>query len=693
MGCNPNGSSVYCMRVHIKTDDDLRSHPRAFDRIKLGHSSSVSRRRTALLSSPGIGDGSVPSGALNARDFGAVGNGITDDSEALQRAIDAAQAQHRQLILPNGNYTINTGLSVASTRPQGNPPVSLGPLGLIGQGRDLSIITAVRPMNAVINFSAVIPEPTDGHTLSNLLIDAAHQANYSVRAPAITRSYFLSVGVISSRLAGLSLGYGWCNRVELCEVRYNHIGLHTYNMANNIDIVDNIFEDNTGIGMYLGTGEQMRIEGNVVEGHGGPGIMVVASPGLVIQGNYFEVNNDAHVFCCRINCCGVACCQNHSNMVLVPEPVCSSCKSDKPSILSSSDIVLNGVSNSDPQPGDVWYYGATYLSRSVSISGNFHSGNEGGQLHPFSAVLAVSVHYLVLSGNTCGMGHHHSCGNSALVETGTDHALWDVQDVSITANSGWFFSTLPPLDVPAPYLPDQFNNASRFSNGGLVKLSDSTSSLSSQTNSQNLRFNSWFISDSPALHPRRNLASGGLCVAPGTSQLIDLAEQLDGTTIHRLQCNTSASSGKCSASVATVYSRCDQARQHENVGVIDLSTAPSIAGQSIYVAVQARLNHNGSSLQLSIDHSDDRRRFEHPNAGTVNEAIGRWGMYTFQATLPWVGMVRLGVDLIQLPQSGQSGSSKLLDVDIAGIVVAPVGTEWGRVLKTDDDASTGKKSD
>lgn len=188
---------------------------------------------------------------LNARDFGAVGDGLADDSAALQRAIDAAQMQNRRLVLPGGEYLVNTSLSVAPTAGPGAGAA----LNLVGEGRGKSLIVAGRPMNAVFNFSAccgAVPKHSSNeHTMANLGIDAHGLANYSVLAPAITRSQFLSLHVSSALIAGLSLGYGWCNRIELCEFHSNGMGVHIYNAGNNVDIIDSIFEANVGPGMYL----------------------------------------------------------------------------------------------------------------------------------------------------------------------------------------------------------------------------------------------------------------------------------------------------------------------------------------------------------------------------------------------------------------------------------------------------------
>ena len=50
--------------------------------------------------------------ALNARDFGAVGDGRADDAPALQRAIDAAQLSRQKLAIPAGVYLVKSMLKV-----------------------------------------------------------------------------------------------------------------------------------------------------------------------------------------------------------------------------------------------------------------------------------------------------------------------------------------------------------------------------------------------------------------------------------------------------------------------------------------------------------------------------------------------------------------------------------------------------
>ena len=50
-----------------------------------------------------------------------------------------------------------------------------------------------------------------------------------------------------------------------------------------VDVVDSIFEGNTGVGVYCSGGAQYNIIGNVLEGNGGPGIILFGTVGTMIQ--------------------------------------------------------------------------------------------------------------------------------------------------------------------------------------------------------------------------------------------------------------------------------------------------------------------------------------------------------------------------------------------------------------------------
>lgn len=79
---------------------------------------------------------------LNVRDFGAVGDGVADDTAAIQAALDAATqaGQPGDVFFPAGGYKITSTLRVVPNDTHWNLMAQWGPVRLVGNGSAASVL-------------------------------------------------------------------------------------------------------------------------------------------------------------------------------------------------------------------------------------------------------------------------------------------------------------------------------------------------------------------------------------------------------------------------------------------------------------------------------------------------------------------------------------------------------------------------
>ena len=58
----------------------------------------------------------IAGASLNVLDYGAVKDGVTDDSVAIQSAIDALPSVGGEIVFPAGDYLIGTGLTTGTKK-------------------------------------------------------------------------------------------------------------------------------------------------------------------------------------------------------------------------------------------------------------------------------------------------------------------------------------------------------------------------------------------------------------------------------------------------------------------------------------------------------------------------------------------------------------------------------------------------
>lgn len=190
---------------------------------------------------------------FDVKNYGAVGDGVTDDSTSIQAAIDAAEAVGGKVVIPDGTFLLNTGLTVEEE-------------GVVieGMGRDVTGATTGSILKAggaieVINCvgSAVEGEGVRRATIRDLIIDGDGSGTIGVdiqlraskvRLSNITVRGFTTAGVRVKSFSTL---------IEHCDIISNtgHGVLYDDDTCNDSRIVGGSISGNSKHGIMVDTTE------------------------------------------------------------------------------------------------------------------------------------------------------------------------------------------------------------------------------------------------------------------------------------------------------------------------------------------------------------------------------------------------------------------------------------------------------
>lgn len=82
--------------------------------------------------------------------FGAKGDGVTDDTAAIQRAVDETKGSNRLLYFPNGIYLVSNSVGISNGKPHSKDRF----LSWQGQSRDGTIVKLkITALDSVIRTS------------------------------------------------------------------------------------------------------------------------------------------------------------------------------------------------------------------------------------------------------------------------------------------------------------------------------------------------------------------------------------------------------------------------------------------------------------------------------------------------------------------------------------------------------------
>tara|TARA_R110000787_G_scaffold193899_2_gene305439 strand:+ start:26341 stop:27834 length:1494 start_codon:yes stop_codon:yes gene_type:complete len=246
---------------------------------------------------------------INVRDFGAVGDGVTDDSAAMQAAINAAVAGGRRVYLPAGTYLISVPLTADITgfkffgESEGST-ILKADAGFTGSYMlDLGNGTTSRYFNEIRNISF------NGNSVAGLVGLHLNQVNNQSKIMHNQFEFFLGAAIKATQLAlanvccynkfgdGPNAKHIWLdstagNSWVIFGNYFTSSGyIHMDNSMTDVKIIDNVFDNEAYIvGDGLVGQRGCQISRNRFEN----GTTDVVSLGLVrgvnVHDNYFQGN-------------------------------------------------------------------------------------------------------------------------------------------------------------------------------------------------------------------------------------------------------------------------------------------------------------------------------------------------------------------------------------------------------------------
>ncbi len=253
----------------------------------------------AILAAAGtahVASSAAPPGTMiSARDFGAIGDGVADDTDALQRVFEATLAgrQAAMVVIPPGRYRVTRTIDVTSAeRPEGNVTQRAG---ILAQGARL--ISEIRNGDPVIRIES-----------------RAVIRYFLIEGLQIRGSGDDGHGLFITCQTGGTYFYNFCLRDLIIE----GCGGDGCNLLGNVfegQIFNSYFRDNKGNGATFSHGEQNTVLsavhcfGCVFGGNGAHGVqMIKGAVDVSFHGCYFLLNQffglSARMGCTLLSHCG-----------------------------------------------------------------------------------------------------------------------------------------------------------------------------------------------------------------------------------------------------------------------------------------------------------------------------------------------------------------------------------------------------
>ena len=232
-------------------------------------------------------------GAVDVKQYGAVGDGVADDTAAFNAAYVAltnsptCDGNGGKIIVPAGTYKIATGLAWTCTGSTTH---------LQGMGSGMSFDPGTAP--TTINYTgAGVWLETKRTQISGLRVETSTGATGIYYNPCNLDCWIDDVVVTGFSAYGINAtGVTYDTVISRTRV-YENTGWGIRLSGNRITIRDSKIDYNTGGGITLDGCTSLVIAGNDIAYNGGPGIYAGTnySSAVLVQGNYFESNATADI--------------------------------------------------------------------------------------------------------------------------------------------------------------------------------------------------------------------------------------------------------------------------------------------------------------------------------------------------------------------------------------------------------------
>jgi hypothetical protein len=228
---------------------------------------------------------SAKAGTVNVKDYGAQGDGVTDDTAAIQNAINAATANSQHVYIPPGTYKVTSSLTGSSHT------------FILGAGMGKTILKPSGSFPALSIGTA--STPAYYWAIRDLEIDGGNQCTNGIYLNS-ARQGFISGVYVHNCSVGVYATKSWTNGLHQSIISQNSDkNVVLGSLCNDFDLQDVELSGAGNYGLYIvddqsaGTSAGVSVFGCLIQGNGKIGINAVAFRGLTISGCYFEFQNSS----------------------------------------------------------------------------------------------------------------------------------------------------------------------------------------------------------------------------------------------------------------------------------------------------------------------------------------------------------------------------------------------------------------